>query len=191
MPRKPKNTNLADGTKNAFNLQKAPLAKMKVSIIGKNITKLEVPKSIADADPSTFSPKNALDKNMVDSNESSYASKERKTKKSNSFKKNKKRSKEDIQAIDSIWKHLGDGSIDLSYATVGYGFNGRPILDHDIFVNLLINYGFTIGTVLEFIDDFNEVSLEDDDFPMVMINSHMQRIYQEINPFDEETETKS
>ena len=191
MPRKPKNTNLADGTKNTFNLQKAPLAKMKVSIIGKNITKLEVPKSIADADPSTFYSKNALDKNMVDSTESSYASKERKTKKSNSFKKAKKRSKEDIQAIDSIWKHLGDGSIDLSYATVGYGFNGRPILDHDIFVNLLINYGFTIGTVLEFIDDFNEVSLEDDDFPMVMINSHMQRIYQEINPFDEETETKS
>lgn len=190
MPRKPKNANLADGTKNTFNLQKVPLAKMKVSIIGKNITKLEVPKSIADVDPSTFSSKNALNKNMVDSDESSYASKERKTKKSNSSKKDKKLSKEDIQAIDSIWKHLGDGSIDLSYATVGYGFNGRPILDHDIFVNLLINYGFTIGTVLEFIDDFNEVSLEDDSFPMVMINSHMQRIYQEIDPFDDETKTE-
>ena len=107
------------------------------------------------------------------------------------FENKKIRSKEEVEAIDHIWEHLSDGDIDLKYATVGYGFNGRPILDHDIFVNLLINYGFTIGPILDFIDDFNEVSMEDEDFPLVMVNSHMSTIYQEVENLDKTKDDES
>lgn len=193
MPRKSKKADLS-GKSSSVSSQlhkQKPVAKMKVSVFGKSITKLEVPRVIAYANPSRFSTiassiqddgQEKEDKNLV---EKSISGK-KKTKREKVKSAEKKRSKEVVQAIDSIWNYLGHGDIDLRYATVGYGFNGRPILDHDIFVNLLINYGFTIGQVLEFIDDFNELSLEDDEFPMVMINSHMEQIYREVRPLGEE-----
>jgi hypothetical protein len=190
MPRRPKKTDLASEFRE-LDMQRIPLARMKVSISNKSISKLEVPKPIADADPSTFSLDNLRD--VYSSSKSRSSRKDEKMKKRSSSS-SKKRSKEEMQVIDAIWKHLGSGSIDLTYAIVGYGFNGRPILDHDIFVNLLINYGFTIGPVLEFIDDFNAVSLEDNEFPIVMVNSHMEQIYKEVRPLskeEEEAETKS
>ena len=155
-----------------------PLARMKVSTTSKTITRLEVPKAVANADYLTSLATSAEE------------TKETKRKKQLNSKK-KKRSKEEVEAIDCIWRHLGDGSIDLKYATVGYSFDGRPILDHDVFVNLLINYGFTIDLILEFIDDFNEVSMEDDQFPIVMVNIHMQRIYDEVNHLDENEDSES
>ena len=202
MPRKSKKADLSDKSSSVSSQlhKQKPVAKMKVSVSGKSITKLEVPRVIAYANPSRFSTiessiqddgqEKEEDKNLV---EKSISGK-KKTRREKVKSAEKKRSKEVVQAIDSIWNYLGHGDIDLRYATVGYGFNGRPILDHDIFVNLLINYGFTIGQVLEFIDDFNEVSLEDDEFPMVMINSHMEQIYREVRPLGEEekdTDTKS
>ena len=193
MPRKSKKADLSDKSSSVSSQlhKQKPVAKMKVSVSGKSITKLEVPRVIAYANPSGFSTiassiqdeGQEKDKNLVV--EKSISGK-KKTKREKVKSAKKKRSKEVVQAIDSIWNYLGHGDIDLRYATVGYGFNGRPILDHDIFVNLLINYGFTIGQVLEFIDDFNEVSLEDDEFPMVMINSHMEQIYREVRPLSEE-----
>lgn len=190
MPRRPKKTGLATESRE-FDMQRTPLARMKVSISSKSISKLEVPKSIADADPSTFSLDNLR---RVDSSSKSRSSRKDEKMRKRSSSSSKRRSKKEIQAIDAIWKHLGDGSIDLTYAIVGYGFNGRPILDHDVFVNLLVNYGFAIRLVLEFIDDFNEVSLEDDEFPIVMVNSHMEQIYKEVRPLsgeEEEAKTKS
>lgn len=81
---------------------------------------------------------------------------------------------------ESIWQHLGAGDIDLHYATVGHSFSGRAIIDHDIFVSLLINYGFAIGAILEFIDDFNRVSAEDDTLPLVIVSAYATAIYQDI-----------
>lgn len=188
MPRKPKKNSLATGSRE-FDMQRIPLAKMKVSISSKSISKLEVPKPIADADPSTFSLDNL--ENVDISSKSRSSRKDEKMKKKHSSSSSKRRSKEEMQAIDAIWKHLDNGSIDLKYAIVGYGFNGRPILDHDIFVNLLINYGFTIGPILDFIDDFNEVSIEDEDFPMVMVNSHMTTIYNEVEHLDKSESDES
>ena len=148
-----------------------PVAKMKVSIAKKSIIEIE------SAPPL----KNKEELDLI-SNDSSCDSS--KTPTSKTLKK-KKRSKELDKAIDGIWEYLNAGNIDLRYAIVGYAFSGRAIIDHDIFVNLLINYGFKIDVVLAFIDDFNEVSLEDDDFPIVMISSHMQKIYEEINNLEE------
>ena len=120
-----------------------PIARMKVSIAKKSIIETESASLLKNKEEPDFI-----------SNDSSRDSS--KTSTSKALKK-KKRSKELVNAIDSIWEYLNAGNIDLGYAIVGYAFNGRAILDHDIFVNLLINYGFKIDVVLAFIDDFNEL----------------------------------
>ena len=88
----------------------------------------------------------------------------------------------DKKAIDDIWKHMGLGHIDISYACVGYSMDGRPILNHDEFVNLLINYGFKIQDVLPFIDDFAEHSTKDDKSPIVMFTANTSAIMTNIEP---------
>ena len=193
MPRKPKKADLpGDSLPTESKPQEPkPVAKMKVSVSGKSITKLEVPRVIALSGPSPFSAAaSSISGNNGEESSSSKKSKSKDEKKKTSENK-KMRSKEEVEAIDHIWEHLSDGDIDLKYATVGYGFNGRPILDHDIFVNLLINYGFTIGPILDFIDDFNEVSMEDEDFPLVMVNSHMSTIYREVENLDKTKDDES
>ena len=194
MPRKPKKADLPLDLipTESKSQEPKPVAKMKVSVSGKSITKLEVPRVIALSGLSPFSAA-ASSISDNDGEESSFSKKTKsKDEKKKKTSENKKiRSKEEVEAIDRIWEHLSDGDIDLKYATVGYGFNGRPILDHDIFVNLLINYGFTIGPILDFIDDFNEVSMEDEDFPLVMVNSHMSTIYQEVENLDKTKDDES
>ena len=88
----------------------------------------------------------------------------------------------DKKAIDDIWKHLGLGHIDISYACVGYSMDGRPILNHDEFVNLLINYGFKIQDVLPFIDDFASHTYDDKKSPIVMFTSNTSAIMTSIEP---------
>lgn len=192
MPRKPKKADLPGDLlpTESKPQEPKPVAKMKVSVSKKSITKLEVPRVIALSGPSPFS--EAASSISDNDGEESSSSKKSKSKDEKKISENKKmRSKEEVEAIDHIWEHLSDGDIDLKYATVGYGFNGRPILDHDIFVNLLINYGFTIGPILDFIDDFNEVSMEDEDFPLVMVNSHMSTIYREVENLDKTKDDES
>ena len=192
MPRKSKKADLPGDLipTESKSQEPKPVAKMKVSVSGKSITKLEVPRVIVLPGLSPFS---AAASSIADEDgEESSSSKKTKSKDEKKTFENKKiRSKEEVEAIDHIWEHLSDGDIDLKYATVGYGFNGRPILDHDIFVNLLINYGFTIGPILDFIDDFNEVSMEDEDFPLVMVNSHMSTIYGEVENLDKTKDDES
>ena len=192
MPRKSKKADLPGDLipTESKSQEPKPVAKMKVSVSGKSITKLEVPRVIALSGLSPFSA--AASSISDDDGEESSSSKKTKSKDEKKTFENKKiRSKEEVEAIDHIWEHLSDGDIDLKYATVGYGFNGRPILDHDIFVNLLINYGFTIRPILDFIDDFNEVSMEDEDFPLVMVNSHMSTIYGEVENLDKTKDDES
>ena len=88
----------------------------------------------------------------------------------------------DKKAIDDIWKHMGLGHIDISYAFIGYSMDGRPILNHDEFVNLLINYGFKVQDVLSFIDDFAAHSTHDYKSPIVMFSSNTSAIMTNIEP---------
>lgn len=86
----------------------------------------------------------------------------------------------DLQ-VNDIWEQLGEENIDLSYASVGYVMtSGRMILDNDLLVSLLINYGYQINVVLKFIDEFNEMGKEDDKIPLVVVSSHMDHIYSEV-----------
>jgi hypothetical protein len=88
----------------------------------------------------------------------------------------------DKKAIDDIWKHLGLGHIDISYACIGYSLDGRPILNHDDFVNLLVNYGFSINDIVPFIEDFASHSLKDNKSPIVMFTANASAIMTNIEP---------
>lgn len=110
------------------------------------------------------------------------------TKKKASTRSSLKRGKLDefsIKVVEDIWKRISSGEVNLYYATVGYGLNERPILDYDILVNLLINYGYRIDDVMAFIDDFTSVSAEDDTFPMLMMNSHVREIYEDVKHLED------
>lgn len=87
--------------------------------------------------------------------------------------------------VEDIWKNLECGKIELGYAIVGYSCNGRPVVDHDVLVTLLINYGYKIDHILAFIDDFNAVSEDDSGFPMIVVNSSVSRIYEEVEPLSD------
>ena len=84
--------------------------------------------------------------------------------------------------VDLIWKNLGLGKIDISYACIGYTLDGRPVLSHDEFVNLLVNYGFNIQAIILFIDDFAKHAEKDDTSPIVMYSVNTASIMTEIKP---------
>ena len=126
MPRKSKKADLPGDLipTESKSQEPKPVAKMKVSVSGKSITKLEVPRVIVLPGLSPFSA--AASSISDDDGEESSSSKKTKSKDEKKTFENKKiRSKEEVEAIDHIWEHLSDGDIDLKYATVGYGFNGR------------------------------------------------------------------
>ena len=136
-----------------------PIATMKVSLARKAILNTETISSEQPAKKSSTTPTNG---NLPSTTQTPVV--------------------ESKNAVDDIWSRLDNGAIDIKYATVGYGPNGRLILDHDILVTLLINYGYKIDDVLAFIDDFNGMSENDNDFPLVMMNSHVYDIYENVNP---------
>ena len=84
--------------------------------------------------------------------------------------------------VDLIWKNLGLGKIDISYACVGYTLDGRPVLSQDYFIDLLINYGFNMSAIMLFIDDFAKHAKKDDTSPIVMYSMNTARIMTEIKP---------
>lgn len=86
------------------------------------------------------------------------------------------------KAIDAIWKHLGLGHIDISYACIGYSTSGRPILNHDELVSLLVNYGFNINDIVPFVDDFAAQSEKDSKSPIVMFSANTSAIMTNIEP---------
>lgn len=96
-----------------------------------------------------------------------------------SQKKNKKKGN---GMVDAIWKMMALGKIDMSYACAGYSLDGRPILDYNLFIDLLIRYGFAYDDVLEFIDSFAESAKNSSNSPILMTNAAATRILTEIEP---------
>ena len=84
--------------------------------------------------------------------------------------------------VDLIWKNLGLGKIDISYACVGYTLDGRPVLSQDELISLLISYGFNMPAIMLFIDDFAKHAEKDGTSPIVMYSVNTARIMTEIKP---------
>ena len=88
--------------------------------------------------------------------------------------------------VAAMWKKMASGAIDISYACVGYTTDGKPVLSHEDLVNLLINYGFAINDVLEFLDEFaEEAAMSDGQSPIIMYSANTSRIMTDIEPFDD------
>ena len=84
--------------------------------------------------------------------------------------------------VDLIWKNLGLGKIDISYACIGYTLDGRPVLSQDELISLLINYGFTMLAIMPFIDDFAQQAKQNDKSPIIMYSVNTAKIMTEIEP---------
>lgn len=153
--------------------QRKPVARMRVSVADKTIKSIEAAELRISLSPQEGCDR--LKKNIRTSSKTSCAE---------SIKSKSKRDDATVVVIDDIWKNLASKAIDMNYAIVGFAPNGRPILDHSTFIDLLINHGYRIGDILEFIDDFNDVSMEDDDFPMVMLSKNIHDIYSDVEPFE-------
>ena len=99
-------------------------------------------------------------------------------------KRNGKKSEDGIKdpEVEAIWKNLGLGKIDISYACIGYTHDGRMVLLQDELISLLINYGFTIQPIMMFIDDFAENTREDDSAPIIMYSANTAQIMTEVEP---------
>ena len=164
-------TSSSSSSSSSFLGPEKPIARMKASLAKKTIHSVETPSSGVIQIPVP-----SLSKPEVVSKPKTQATTEHETKLSNNAEQ---------LVVDDIWKNLDNGKIDIGYAVVGYGSNGRPILDHDIFITLLINYGYQIDHILAFIDDFNDMSQEDNEFPLIMMNSHTQEIYENIEPLED------
>lgn len=88
--------------------------------------------------------------------------------------------------VAAMWKKMASGAIDISYACVGYTTDGKPVLSHEDLVSLLINYGFTINDVLEFLDEFaEEAAALDGQSPVVMYSVNTTKIASDIEPFSD------
>lgn len=101
----------------------------------------------------------------------------------------KKSSKKDglsSSKVDLMWKSLGLGKINLSYACIGYTHDGRMVLNQDELISLLINYGFMIQDVMAFIDDFAAQSAKDSNGPIVMYTTNTAAIMSDIEPIVDE-----
>ena len=118
---------------------------------------------------------------MLDKDYSKKSNRRRKNKKSNEAFENKPHNPN----IDLIWKYMSLGKIDISYACVGYTYDGRPVLDHSAFVDLLVNYGFAVNDTVQFIDEFVNCAKDNDTSPIVMTNINVARITTEIKPLVE------
>lgn len=101
-------------------------------------------------------------------------------------KKSSKKDELSNSKVDLMWKSLGLGKIDLSYACIGYTHDGRMVLNQDELVSLLINYGFMIQDVMSFIDDFAVQSAKDSKGPIVMYTVNTAAIMNDIEPIVDE-----
>lgn len=96
-------------------------------------------------------------------------------------KNSKKHTQTKNPEVDEIWKNLGLGSIDLSYAACGYTLDGRLVLNQDELINLLINYGFSMEAIMAFIDDYAVHSKSNENSPIIMYTINTARIMAEIS----------
>lgn len=84
--------------------------------------------------------------------------------------------------IDELWNHMKHNRLNLEYATVGF-CGEREVLDFDLFVNLLVGYGYGIDYVLAFVDMIDECSQETGVGPLIMKSKESLVINNEIKPF--------
>ena len=85
--------------------------------------------------------------------------------------------------IRHIWQAIEGDRILLGYAITGYDWaTGKPVYDYDVMVDLLINYGYRIGPILVFMDEFANSIWPDGTKRIVVNSSHRVDIHRDIEP---------
>ena len=88
------------------------------------------------------------------------------------------------EVIQDIYKNIKNDKICLYYACIGHDFSsGKPIYDYNILVDLLINYGYTIKYILEFIDQFvNSEFYPNGEKPCIITDRFRDELYSCVEP---------
>lgn len=89
-------------------------------------------------------------------------------------------------AVDSIWSNIESGKVNLSYAYVGYTYDGRPVVEHELALDLLMQYGYTLDDAVAFMQEFGEVSTKGGSAPVVMLNINTSRMMSEVEPLSDD-----
>ena len=102
-------------------------------------------------------------------------------------KKNQKSKKTQQNGTDDIWKAFGMGTIDLSYAIVGYTLSGRAVVDHQMLESILACHGFAPATIIDFTYEFDEYSSQNDKSPILMTNANYVKLMQDFSQDNEKS----
>lgn len=96
-------------------------------------------------------------------------------------KKPAKSKKLETSSVDSIWKNIGNGKIDISYACIGYSLDGRPVLNHNNLLDMLVKYGYKYEDAVGFINDYTSMD-QPAPAPIIMADANTTKIAIDIVP---------
>ena len=90
-----------------------------------------------------------------------------------------------LDKVLQIWNDINDGKVNLTYAIAGYTYGDRlPIFNSQDLTMLLIQYGYDLQTIKEFIQDFVDVHDKNPNTPIVMVSANLANIYLSVKPIN-------
>lgn len=99
--------------------------------------------------------------------------------------KSSKNKSNKLDKVLQIWNDINDGKVNLTYAIAGYTYGDRlPIFDSQDLTMLLIQYGYDLQTIKEFIQDFVDVHDKNPNTPIVMVSANLANIYLSVKPIN-------
>ena len=97
--------------------------------------------------------------------------------------KSSKNKSNKLDNVLQIWNDINDGKVNLAYAIAGYTYGDRlPIFNSQDLTMLLIQYGYDLQTIKEFIQDFVDVHDKNPNTPIVMVSANLANIYTTVKP---------
>ena len=90
-----------------------------------------------------------------------------------------------LDKVLQIWNDINDGKVNLTYAIAGYTYGDRlPIFNSQDLTMLLIQYGYDLQAIKEFIQDFVDVHDKNPNTPIVMVSANLANIYLSVKPIN-------
>lgn len=90
-----------------------------------------------------------------------------------------------LDKVLQIWNDINDGKVNLTYAIAGYTYGDRlPIFNSQDLTMLLIQYGYDLQSIKEFIQDFVDVHDKNPNTPIVMVSANLANIYLSVKPIN-------
>ena len=101
------------------------------------------------------------------------------------YSKSSKNKSNKLDKVLQIWNDINDGKVNLTYAIAGYTYGDRlPIFNSQDLTMLLIQYGYDLQAIKEFIQDFVDVHDKNPNTPIVMVSANLANIYLSVKPIN-------